>query len=187
MLFRSVSQSRYNLVCDFALYGLSSTTSYYNDLRNISGFLAGGVDTPSTGLAIDASSKVFFESAILDLTLRNDSTKLVGGNAVNATEAKLEVDLYEITMRHTAEETGSTYKDLSSIFDQNATRTFVLGGAGTTLPITRTKRGCTPFDYSYSLSRFGVKIWKKTKFTINNGDQITYQLRDPKSHQTLLS
>ena len=32
---------------------------------------------------------------------------------------------------------------------------------------------------TYSLSRWGIKIWKKTKYLIPNGDVITYQMRNP--------
>lgn len=175
------------LTGDFGLYGWSSTSSAFNDVRNISGFISGTAATPmapATGIYVDDSTKIIFQSAILDVTIRNASTLQTAGVQSVVNEAKMEVDVYEITMRHTAEETGSTYNSLRDIFDQNVPRTLPIGGGATT-EINRTLRGCSPFDYSYALSRFGVKIWKKTKFTINAGDQVTYQLRDPKTRTTV--
>jgi len=162
------------LVTSVALFPLQSTTSWYNDLTNISGFIANAATTPSTGLAAGPSTKVIFKSGILDLTLRNASTN----NGAPDSLARLEVDLYDISVRHTAEELGSTYTTLQNLFAQNEAQTLPIGGGATT-EIAQNLRGCTPFDLSYVLSRFGVRINRKTKYTIANGDQITYQMRDP--------
>lgn len=159
------------------LYSLSSTSSGANDLNNISGFIAGAADTVSTGLAAGPSSKVLFQSGIMDITIRNGSLN----NGQFDSSARMEVDIYECTQSRTAEETGGAYSDPLTLFAQNSVRTEPIGG-GATSEINLTTRGATPFDLSYVLSRFGVKIWRKTKYQIANNDQITYQVRDPRRH-----
>lgn len=173
------------LVYDISLYGLKSTNSRHNDLNNISGFLANAVTTPTTGLTVDSSAKVLFQSAVLDLTIRNASTFTQSdGSVVFASATRMEVDIYECIMTHSAEETGTTYNNLMDIFAENKARTGPIGGGATT-EVDYVLRGVTPFDLSYSLSRFGVKITKKTKYTISNNDQITYQMRDPRRYSVV--
>lgn len=170
------------LTGDFGLYGLRSSASAFNDLKAIGDAFNAAIGTGGTGLIVDPSTKIYFHSGILDVTIRNTSTFQTGGVQSPAGEARLELDIYEISMRHTAEETGNTYNTLRDIFDTNESQTLAIGGALS--EISRVKRGCCPFDYSYALSRFGVKIWKKTKYTLSNNDQMTYQIRDPKTHVT---
>lgn len=43
-------------------------------------------------------------------------------------------------------------------------------------------RGVTPFDQTQALSQWGIKIWKKTKYMLFNGESATYQFRDPRRH-----
>lgn len=164
----------------FGLYGLKSSASNFNDLSNVAGFIAGATGTVTTGLPVGDSSKVIFKSAVLDMTIRNACTN----NGVADSAARLELDIYECTMRHTAEETGVSYGTPDTVFDTNSASTLPIGGAGTTVEISTALRGTTPFDFSYALSRFGIRIEKKVKYTINNGDQITYQMRDPRRRST---
>ncbi|QDJ95262.1 capsid protein [Capybara virus 28_cap1_2580] len=170
------------LLASMALYGLrSSTETLYNDLRGIGSLYGVTVSTtpstPAVGLPVDNSSKLIFKSAVLDLTIRNSS--FYGTSPPQpASEARIELDIYECQIWHTAEENGLTYDTLGDLFQENPARTPAIGGVGT--EITIGLRGVTPFDLSYVLSRFKVKINRKTKYTIGNGDQITYQVRDPK-------
>lgn len=160
------------------LYTLnSSTVSYMNDLRQIASYISQAATTPATGLTVDPSSKILFQSAILDITIRNAATN----NGAADSAARMEVDVYEVSMSHTAEESGATYTNLSQVLRLNQTETLPIGG-GATSEITIDTRGCSPFELSYVLSRFGVKIWSKRKYTISNGDQITYQVRDPRRY-----
>lgn len=162
---------------DLALYSFTSTTNRFNDMSSVSGSIAGAVTTPGTGLSVDPSAKVIFQSAILDVTIRNSST--LGGLANSA--AKLEVDIYEISFGQELMESGAAYSALrgaGQVWAQNASQTFSIGGGGT--EILWDKRAVTPFDFSYVLSRFKGKIWRKTKYQLSNGEQITYQMRDPK-------
>lgn len=164
------------LIFSVSLYGLRSTATIHNDLQSISAFIAGAATTPTSGLAVGDSSNIIFKSGILDITIRNSSTN----NGAPDSSARLELDIYELQLSKTAEETGSNYNTIQEIFDQNFARTLAIGGSGT--EISQFLRGATPFDFSYSLSRFGIKINRKTKYTIANGDQITYQMRDPRRY-----
>lgn len=161
----------------FGLYGLGSSTSWFNDLRSVATTIETAADTTSTGLGVDPSTKLIFTSAILDMTIRNSSTN----NGSPDSLARMELDIYECTMRHTGEEAGTTYETPEGVFNTNAAQTKPIGGGATT-EISIDLRGATPFDFSYALSRFGIRIERKTKYTINNGDQITYQIRDPGRH-----
>lgn len=164
-----------------SLYGLKSSSEVHNDLTRLTSYLPGSSgDTPAAGLALDPSSKIMFQSAVLDITIRNASTYYNGSTYSGDSAARMEVDVYEITMNHTAEETGTAYATLSSLFAQNNTQCRPLGGSGVELDIYL--RGVTPFELSYVLSRFNLKIWKKTKYQLSNGDQVTYQMRDPRRH-----
>jgi len=167
------------LIFDCGLYTSTSTTSWYNDMDNIGGLNAGAVTTPASGLAVGASTKIIFKSAVLDMTIRNSSTFKSSDLESPNSAARMEVDVYEITLK-SADEEGAVYSSLLSLFNQNPIRTQTIGGGGFALGIQ--SRGVTPWDCTYSLSQFGIKIWKKTKFQISNNDQITYQMRDPRRH-----
>lgn len=163
------------------LYPLQSTTTYANDLNNISGFIAGAATTVATGLAVSPSTKILFQSGILDITMRNASTYYDGTTFALDSRARMEVDVYECTSGHTAEEIGSTYSTPLNTFATNISNTDPIGGGATT-ELRLDLRGCTPFDLSYALSRFKIKIWSKRKYQVSNNDQITYQVRDPRRH-----
>lgn len=163
------------------LYSQKGTTTFQNggDL-NLVGALENTADpTAAAGISTYDSTKLLFQSAVLDLTIRNASTRIdTGPTTVSASEAKLEVDIYECSVARPTEETGATYNTFLSLLQDNVTGIAPIGGVGTELSYLQ--RGVTPFDTTYSLSRWGIKIWKKTKFFIPNNDTITYQVRDPR-------
>lgn len=166
------------LTADVSLYSFVSTTSRHNDMSQLAGFISAAITTPGTGLTVDPSAKIIFQSAILDVTIRNSTTF---GNTGTNSAGRLEVDVYELTFGTELQEGAVTYSQLISntgLFAQNPTRTSSIGGGGT--EISRELRGVTPFDLSYVLSRFKCKIWKKTKYQLSQGEQVTYQMRDPK-------
>lgn len=165
----------------FALYGMASaTTTWFNDLDQIGASLTTAVDTPGTGLSVSPSTKIIFKSAVLDLTIRNGSTVATAPGITSLTsEARMEVDVYECLVSR-ADEEGVTYGNILDLFAQNSVRTDPTGGAGTEIDISQ--RGVTPFDTTYSLSNFGIQILSKRKYQISNGDQVTYQIRDPRRH-----
>lgn len=162
------------------LYGQrGSTGNAAQDLYLISTYENTGDQTALAGETVANSSKFMFQSAVLDITFKNNSTYTAAGPVVqSASEAKLEVDVYECSVRRTTEETSNTLTDFLQLLADNASRTDPIGGAGT--EIASTLRGVTPFDLTYAMSRWGVKIWKKTKYTIPNNDTFTYQVRDPR-------
>ena len=121
----------------------------------------------------------------MDVTLRNSSTFTTADVASPDSRAKLEVDIYECAQRKQAEDSGSVYNNPRALFNSNPNETIAIGG-GATAEVQLLYRGCTPFDLTYTLSRFGVKVWKKTKYTLGNGEQMTYQMRDPKRRVTEL-
>lgn len=167
------------LLFNCALYPMDSNTSYWNDLDQIGTWNSNAATTTSTGLQIQASSKVIFKSAVLDMTVRNSSSILSSGTPVFDPSAKLEVDVYEITVSRGDEE-GVVYNDLLEMFAQNSGRTDPIGGGATEINLTT--RGATPFELSYALSNFGIKVWKKTKYQLSNNEVFTYQMRDPRRH-----
>lgn len=169
---------------DCALYpSTSGALTYWNDLDQIGQYNALADTTATAGLKISPSSKIIFKSAILDITVRNGSTVRNTGAYSYSSTAKMEVDVYEITVRRGDEE-GVTYSNLLALFNQNPTRTSAIGDgvAGAPSKIDLNLRGVTPFDCAYSLSNFGIKIWKKTKYQLSNGEQFTYQYRDPRRY-----
>lgn len=172
------------LLFNCALYPMDSNISYWNDMDQIGTWNANAATSTATGLAIGPSSKVIFKSAVLDMTVRNGSTftASVGEPQLDPT-AKLEVDVYEITIGRSDEE-GIVYDTLLSLFAQNIGRTEPIGGGGTS-EINLTTRGATPFELTYALSNFGIKVWKKTKYQLSNNEVFTYQMRDPRRHVLL--
>lgn len=173
------------LMQNCALYGVKSGSILgYNDLFRIATYINQADQTAVKGLTAYKSTKVLFQSGILDLTIRNSSGVYTTYPAsVYTSEARLEVDVYEVSQRSLGDDGTTFYNDILAEFDQGPADTDVVGG---TLPIDNEiaiyRRGCTPWDLPYVLSRFGIKIWRKTKYTIGSGDQITYQIRDPRRH-----
>lgn len=159
----------------------SAGATYANDLTVISNLENANDPTAAAGQTVDASSRFFFQSGVLDVTFCNTSTYSdIALNPQRDSRAKLEVDVYECSVRESTEETGATYGSFTALLANNLVRTRAIGGAGN--EIDYQLRGCTPFDLSYVLSRWGVKIWKKTKYFVNNSDTFTYQVRDPRRH-----
>lgn len=170
-----------------ALYGLNSTNPVYNDLFNISFVQNGGVDFDAAGYPTDLTTKYYFQSAVLDITMRNVSE--FADTSLNPA-ATLEVDLYEISVKQggtyftSGASTANVFNDLGQYFLRGDNDTQVIGnavGAGIS-SIDPSKRGTTPWDHPDALSKFGIKIWKKTKFFIASGQTSTYQYRDPRRH-----
>lgn len=159
--------------------GLASDAA--QDLFLIGSLENTGDPSAAAGITTWGSTKLMFQSAVLDLTLRNASTFIGAGPiTVPASEAKMELDVYELSVSKATEETGATYTSIQSLLADNNSEITPIGGAGTELIYTM--RGSTPWDQTYSLARWGIRIWKKTKFFINNQDTITYQVRDPRRH-----
>lgn len=165
-----------------ALYGDTSTTSYLNDLNAMSALeTQQNLNAPTVDYNVDRTSHILFQSGILDLTVRNTSTVNSGGVQTPDAQARLEVDVYEMTSkRQFVDSPTEVFTSIFDVFNDAAGDTFTIPNAGTGL--TPNTRGVTPFDLPQALSRFGIRIWKKQKYLLNNGEAFTYQLRDPKRH-----
>lgn len=173
-----------------SLYSGKSAQSYLNDLYYM-GSLENSTAAPTgaAGNNVWASTKFLFTSACLDITIRNVSGKYDAGLVLQPTsEAKLELDVYEISLSKPAEyfdgAAGVSLNNLNDLFNYSLAQQQALTdeNPGTDPKADHYRRGVTPWDNSYALSKFGIKIWKKTKYFIPNGDTITYQIRDPRRH-----
>lgn len=167
------------IIGSMAIYPLkSSLSTWMNDLKTLSNLENLGDQTALEGGTVTDSTKFLFQSAVLDVTLRNTSDK----NDENLNpDATLEVDIYEITSRRQFYDSATAaYEDLQNAFLVGSNRTGKLDNTGTSCDLFL--RGCTPWDLPHSLSSLKAKIWKKTKFFIRSGQTCTYQYRDPKRH-----
>lgn len=173
-----------HIVQSLYLYGQKSDSTYASDMVWISSFENKTDPTAAAGVTVDDSSKYLFQSAVLDITVCNHSGIIAAGGVVEArSAAKMEVDVYEIAVRKQAAEYDTIFQDLEAMLNDNTSRTKIIGtqDAGES-EISYDLRGVTPFELSYSLSRWGIKIMKKTKYMLPNQETFTYQVRDPRRH-----
>jgi len=165
-----------------ALYSAGGTgDSFMSDMTNMSGLENSGNPTAAAGSTVGDSTKFIFKSAIMDVTFRNTSGIWSADQTpVNTltSEAKLEVDVYEILSSKEWTNTANDYSDITSALGLGATQTLNIGGTGT--GVTLALRGVTPWDLPAALGFWRIKILKKTKFMVPNSDTFTYQIRDPK-------
>lgn len=173
------------------LYGLNSSQSVYNDLRAISQLENQGNPTASGGDRVGPNAKYIFKSAIIDITIRNSSQKVVGWDAlfnpiVELSDATLETDVYEIMMGKQGYDNvnGNVFQSIQDFFTVADGDTPGIGGALVANQVSIVKRGVTPFDMPFALKDFKMKIMKKTKYFIRPGNTITYQYRDTKRRVT---
>lgn len=170
---------------EFSLYGLHSPGySPNNDMFAISAYIGAADQSINKGLSVAKSTNVIFKSAILDLTIRNSSGIWDGNKIVSDARCKVELDIYEISVRSDDDATV-TYASVIGLLNANETKSDPIGGIPIAVPgkeISLQDRGATPWDMTVSLSRWGIKIWRKTKYIIPANDQITYQMRDPSRH-----
>lgn len=167
-----------------ALYSFANTTGYLNDLYQIGQLENEGDPSAADGATINRNSKVMFQSAIMDITIRNISDKLTSvdpGNPIlntysAAPEAAIELDIYEVMVNRELTDVSLTFRNLSQVF--NVADDPEIGGTGNGIYIE--SRGASPFEFGAQMGRRKVKILKKTKFFIPNGQTITWQVRDPK-------
>jgi len=160
------------------LYSQTSTSTELNDLNyigNLENFAAN--PTSAAGETVQLGTKVFFRSAILDVTIRNTSF-----TSITLTEdVPLEVDLYQIIIgRIGRDSVNGAFTTPKAFYDiAQADTQIIKGTAG--FDIDLDKRGCTPFDLPLASTNFKVKILTKRKYFVPPGGTITYQIRDPKN------
>lgn len=118
-------------------------------------------------VALDGSGKVRFRSAVLDITVRNAGSE-------HATPWPVELDVYEIGWyKRTA------YLDCTAALVDGFAAT---GNINTGTGLTVSNRGVTPWECPEGISLGGFRIYKKTKYFLNTGQTMTYQVRDPRNH-----
>lgn len=176
------------LLAHFTLYGGESVDSHIDDVQYISDQLepiinpAGG-STSAPYLA--GSGKLFFRSGVLDLTVRN--TSYDGGSATVIGDTILEIDVYEIisSKKWVENDNATGLKQFSSIIGTGQLYASTLSEMDVLSGNSRCAlnlRGVTPWDNTHLLSKFGIKILKKTKYRVGPGGTMTYQMRDPRQH-----
>lgn len=181
LLVQNVTDGAKQACLTVGLYGIRNNThTYLNDLNDISTFENEADPTAAAGGTVDNSTKVIFQSAVMDLTLRNSSTfRTIDGETITEEldgRAAMELDVYEISVRKEAADRTTNFNSISAML--NAYDLKEINNTGNGFEIQ--DRGCTPFEMGNSMGRFGFKIWKKTKYFIPNNQTITHQIRDPK-------
>lgn len=167
-----------------ALYSVTSNNTWLNDLTYLHEMDNVTDPTAVLGTTVDDTTKYMFQSGIMDITMRNTSRFADGGADLNG-NCTLEVDVYEMTIKRKTITGTTQLRDINEIFNDGSGDTKDI--APGTLAVGATsinidERGCTPWDIPQALGKFGVKIYKKTKLFISNGQTSTYQVRDPKRH-----
>lgn len=178
------------IVLTLALYGSNGAADLTDDVAYIGNLGNIGNPTATDGVTVSPTTKYLFQSAVMDVTIQNVSslTSLIGGvsTVTYPNECKLECDVYEVFVRRPSLiGTGPAYDTLEDLLNWSETYNYAIKD-NTATPVTGEvkiqSRGATPFECASALSRFGIKVLKKTKFMLNQGETITYQVRDPKRH-----
>lgn len=158
--------------------GKSASYGWLNDLGAIATFENVGNPTAAAGVSTYGSTKYLFQTGVLDLTLRNDSTfqPTDAASRVLDGRAALELDVYEFVINSECGDNPTIIQNFSQVlssYDDSE-----IGGTGTGISIS--DRGATPFEFGTQMGHFKVKILKKTKYFIPNNQTITHQIRDPR-------
>lgn len=164
-----------------ALYSITNATlGYLNDLNNIGSYENTANPTAAAGITVEQSTKYLFQSAVMDLTIRNTSKRVVNESPTYELDpnCSLELDVYEMSFKEDSNNSTQSFTSMSAVL--NAYDTQQIGGTGSGISIE--DRGATPFELPVALGRMKVKVWRKTKYFIPAGQTITHQMRDPKRH-----
>lgn len=146
------------------LYGLNGDTTGVTQEIGIEDMKY--LKTTDLRLKGQSNSRVKFESAIMDLTIKNP-------NVNNG----LEVDIYEVMYRTTSKQTSMTnlHADIFNTTVSNRSPSSPNDIAAWD------RRGITPFD-TVQFGALGAKILSKKKAFLPPGATVTHQYRDAKNH-----
>lgn len=166
-----------------ALYPCTSNETHLNDLTYLDEMDNVNNPTAASGTTVDATTKYIFKSAVLDVTMRNNSQLL--GSGLDS-QCILEVDIYEMIIKRKTIAGLTQLRSMEEILNEGFTETRDVQQGSlpplTTSGLTTSLRGVTPFDCPQAIGKYGIKILKKTKLFIGAGQTSTYQIRDPKRH-----
>ena len=166
------------LVFDLSLYGFKSTKNRHNDMNELVTKESTTAPSLQTPVQIDDTTKFMFQSGILDLTVRNTSYNVEGASQV---PIQIEMDVYEIMIGKDTDNTGNDLNDIEDVITKATNDTKQIGGGtGIDTELNIKQRGVTPWDIPVALSRYRLKILKKTKYFLGSNQTMTYQYRDPK-------
>lgn len=165
-------------VTSLCLYSHRSNSSRFDDMH----FLAQQENTLSPSAALgettDLTTKFMFQSGILDVTVRNTSY-FVGSES--SPTIPIEMDVYELNIGVNVDNTLNDLNTPENMFEKAAGDTKDIGG-NLANALNLSQRGVTPWDIPTALSRYKIKILKKTKYFLSPGQTMTYQYRDPGRH-----
>lgn len=165
-------------VSSFVLYGGrvdglgGATLRGYDDMEDLRkrDYLLGDNTGDPEG-RIGAECKWFTKTGVMDMTIQN----------VSENNVPIEMDVYEFYCGLLENDAGDDVETAIQFYNQDILRQ---GPATAQLQtLDQTDRGVTPFEFGTPMSKFRMKIVKKTKYFIPYGDCITYQIRDSKIRQ----
>lgn len=172
------STSGEQLVFDLSLYGFKSNSNRHNDLNELVTKESTSAPSVQAPVIVDLTTKFMFQSGILDLTVRNTSFNVEGASQV---PIQIEMDVYEIMIGKDTDNTANDLNDITDLITKASNDTKQVGG-GIVVDneLSLNQRGVTPWDIPIALSRYRIKILKKTKYFLGSNQTMTYQYRDPK-------
>lgn len=149
-----------------ALYSLEGKYSWDKDLH----------DLMENDDNIKKSGRIQMISGIFDMTCVNTST-----DSANQPMG-IELDVYVATaskwLRYKQEDGTYVWNNIEEAMYDGQQSSNAIGTLG---KVDTHDRGATPFDMTLALSSFGIKILSKKKYFLPHGNQMTYQMRDPKN------
>lgn len=119
---------------------------------------------------LHATGYLHFESAVLDVTVRN-----------NAAETA-EVDMYEVWCYSDNPHQVQAPSQANVETLHQAIQDAALNQTTMSNQLTLEDRGATPFSIPAAFSQYRMEIKSKRKYLIGSGQVFTYQMRDPRNH-----
>lgn len=167
------------MVISFVLYGGradgagSATARGYDDMEDLRkrDYLLGDNSGDLQARVAGGECRWFTKTGIMDMTIQNTSEGGIG----------IEMDIYEFYCGVMDQGAGPDVETAIQFYNQDV----IMQGASSAKMETmeQTDRGTTPFEFGGPMSKFRMKITRKTKYFIPYGDVITYQIRDSKLRQ----
>ncbi len=125
---------------------------------------------------ISKSGRIQMISGIFDMTLVN--TSVDSANQPMGVELDIYVCTAKKLFRYKQEDGTYVWNNIEEAMYDGQQSSSNIGTLGR---VDTFDRGATPFDMTLALSSFGIKILSKKKYFLPNGNQMTYQMRDPKN------